>query len=98
MEEAHSFANRSPDPAESLNIGQEEVLERAIGKTILLGKKVGVSPDQMILLLESGLTVAELLEYLAARNGSASESIAAGNTGAWVDSDRIGNWRCRTFK
>ena len=69
MGQVYSFANSGPDLAESLNIGQQEVLERAVGKMILLGKQVGVSPDQMILLLESGLTVVDLLEYLAVRNG-----------------------------
>jgi hypothetical protein len=33
-----------------------------------MGEQVGVTPDQMILLLQSGLTVGELLDYLAARN------------------------------
>ena len=72
MGQVDSFANSGPDLAESLNIGQQEVLERAVGKMVLLGKQVGVSPDQMILLLESGLTVADLLEYLAVRNGRRS--------------------------
>jgi hypothetical protein len=72
MGEAYSFANSGPELAESLNIGQQEVLERALGKMVLLGNQVGVSLDQMIQLLESGLTVVELLEYLAARNGKYS--------------------------
>jgi hypothetical protein len=72
MGEAYSFANSGPELAESLNIGQQEVLERALGKMVLLGNQVGVSLDQMIQLLESGLTVVELLEYLAARNGKCS--------------------------
>ena len=72
MGQVDSFANSGPDLAESLNIGQQEVLERAVGKMVLLGKQVGVSPDQMILLLESGLTVVDLLEYLAVRNGQRS--------------------------
>ena len=49
MGQVDSFANSGPDLAESLNIGQQEVLERAVGKMVLLGKQVGVSPDQMIL-------------------------------------------------
>ena len=72
MGQVDSFANSGPDLAESLNIGQQEVLERAVGKMVLLGKQVGVSPDQMILLLESGLTVVDLLEYLVVRNGQRS--------------------------
>ena len=69
MGQVYSFANSGPDLAEPLTFGQQAVLERAIGKMVLLGKQVGVNPDQMILLLESGLTVVELLEYLAVRNG-----------------------------
>ena len=72
MGQVDSFANSGPDLAESLNIGQQEVLERAVGKMVLLGKQVGVTPDRMILLLESGLTVVDLLEYLAVRNGQRS--------------------------
>jgi len=37
-----------------------------------LGAQVGVDADQMILLLRSGLTVRELLEYLAVRSGEAA--------------------------
>jgi len=72
MGQVYSFANFGADLAESLNIGQQEVLERAVGKMVLLGKQVGVTPDRMILLLESGLTVVDLLEYLAVRNGQRS--------------------------
>jgi hypothetical protein len=72
MGQVDSFANSGPDLAESLNIGEQEVLERAVGKMVLLGKQVGVTPDRMILLLESGLTVVDLLEYLAVRNGQRS--------------------------
>ena len=72
MGQVNSFASSGHDLAESLNIGRPEVLEQAVGKMVLLGKQVGVSPNQMILLLESGLTVIELLEYLAVRNGQRS--------------------------
>jgi hypothetical protein len=68
MGQVDSFANSSPGLAESVNIGQPEVLERAVGKLVALGRQVGVNTDQMIQILESGLSVAELLEYLVARN------------------------------
>jgi hypothetical protein len=42
-------------------------LRRGVSKIVRLGQRVGVSPIQMIQLLESGMTVAELLAYLAAR-------------------------------
>jgi hypothetical protein len=67
MGNLYNISEVRPAAGESLTVAQQEVLERAVGKIILLGQLVGVSADQMILLLESGLTVSELLEYLAAR-------------------------------
>jgi hypothetical protein len=63
----YSISEIRPPSGEPLTIAQQEVLERAVAKVVLLGELVGVSADQMILLLESGLTVSELLEYLGAR-------------------------------
>ena len=56
----------------SLTFAEREILERAVAKVVLLGEQVGVSVEQMILLLESGLTVGELVEYLVDRSGQAS--------------------------
>jgi hypothetical protein len=67
MSEVHAISGACPDLAEPLTFAQQEVLERAVAKIVLLGELVGVNADQMILLLESGLTVSELLEYLGAR-------------------------------
>jgi hypothetical protein len=52
------------DWARPLARDQQEMLKRAVAKMVMLGEQVGVSTDQMILLLDSGLTVRELLEYL----------------------------------
>ena len=57
------------DLTEPLTLAQKEALQRAVAKIVALGAEVGVTADQMILLLESGLTVRELLECLAARSG-----------------------------
>jgi hypothetical protein len=46
---------------------QKDALQRAVNKVVASGERVGVSADEMIELLKSGLTVGELLEYLAAR-------------------------------
>lgn len=67
MEEAYPAANRQPEVTECLSAADEAVLEGAIVKLVFLGRQVGVSPDEMIQLLESGLTVRELLEFLAAQ-------------------------------
>jgi hypothetical protein len=53
--------------AEPLTFAQQKILERAVAKIVLIGEMVGVTADQMILLLEAGLTVGELLEYLGLR-------------------------------
>lgn len=67
MEYADTVAKVRVVPVEPLTCGQKKVLERAVIKLMLIGEQVGVTPDQMILLLQSGLTVRELLDYLAAR-------------------------------
>jgi hypothetical protein len=59
----------SGDESEPLTLAQKEALQRAVVKVVALGAQVGVSADQMIELLKSGLTVRELLEYLAGRTG-----------------------------
>lgn len=64
MTDVRFFANAGGDTSEPLSVQQREVLERALAKTAMLGARVGVDMDQMIQLLESGMTVRELLEYL----------------------------------
>ena len=63
------LAAASQDSVESLTPEQKEALQRAVAKIVALGAQTGVTPDHMIELLKSGLTVGELLEYLAARSG-----------------------------
>jgi hypothetical protein len=67
--ELHLIAALTHNLAEPLTVAQKEALQRAVTKIVALGAQVGVNADQMILLLESGLTVGQLLEYLAARSG-----------------------------
>ena len=66
--ELNLIAALSHNPAEPLTVAQKEALQRAVSKIVALGAHVGVNRDQRIL-LESGLAVGELLEYLAARSG-----------------------------
>ena len=67
--EQHSLVTVSHDPVEPLTAAQEETLRCAVAKVVELGAQTGVTTDEMIHLLDSGLSVAELLEYLAARSG-----------------------------
>ena len=72
MTDMHFIASPAYDSSDPLTLPQMAVLERAVAKVVLLGEQVGVSTDQMIFLLNSGLTVGELLEYLAMRAGNAA--------------------------
>jgi hypothetical protein len=67
--EQHSLAALRLGPVEPLTTAQEETLRRAVAKVVELGAQTGVTTDEMIQLLDSGLNVGELLEYLAARSG-----------------------------
>ena len=71
MRDMQCVSEIHPRSAEPLTLAQQKVLERAVAKIVLLGELVGVSTDQMILLLNSGLTVGELLEYLGTRTRQA---------------------------
>lgn len=57
------------DQSEPLTSAQKEALQRAVVKVVALAEQVGITADEMIELLKSGLTVRELLEYLSARSG-----------------------------
>jgi len=76
--ELNLIAALSHNLAEPLTVAQKGALQRAVTKIVALGAHAGVNRDQMILLLESGLAVGELLEYLAARCGE-----VAGNAQTW---------------
>jgi len=67
--EQHSLGGISHSQGEPLSAAQEETLQRAVAKVVELGAQAGVTTDEMIYLLDSGLNVGELLEYLAARSG-----------------------------
>ncbi len=54
---------------EALTPEQKEGLQAAVAKIVALGAQNGVTPEQMIELLKSGLTVGELLEYLSGGAG-----------------------------
>jgi hypothetical protein len=57
------------DLPETLTLTQKRALRRSVAKVVALGARVDVSPDQMIQMLQAGVSVAELLEYLASKTG-----------------------------
>ena len=42
-------------------------LEGAVRKLALIGEQAGLTPDDLIRLLDSGMSVAQLVEYLMAK-------------------------------
>ena len=68
MGQLHSISGFGQKFDERLTLGQQELLQRAVAKLVLIGEQVGVGAGQMIVLLESGMTMGELLDYLALRN------------------------------
>lgn len=67
MTELRFISNATCDSSDPLTLQQRELLEGALAKIVMLGEQVGVTPDQMIKLLNAGMTVEELLEYLVTR-------------------------------
>ena len=66
--ELNLIAALSQNLAEPLTVRKKRCSARS-PKLLRWGAHVGVNADQMILSLESDLTVGELQEYLAARSG-----------------------------
>ncbi len=64
------IAAMTGDSADSLSPAQQEALRRGVAKIVALAAQSGVDTDQMIGLLQEGLSVVELLEYLTARSGA----------------------------
>jgi len=56
--EPHLNAAPNHDLGDPLSLAQKEALQRAVAKIVALGAQAGVTTDQMIQLLHSGLTVA----------------------------------------
>jgi hypothetical protein len=70
MTDLRYVSNASCDGSDPLARSRMEVLERAVGKIVVLGGQVGVTADQMIAMLNSGMSVGELVEYLLSLTGN----------------------------
>jgi hypothetical protein len=56
------------EPADEFDPERMEVLQSAVHKLIRFGEQVGVNPEAMVLLLDSGMTVRGLLYYLVSQS------------------------------
>ena len=53
--------------SDTLAEGERVLLERAAEKVVRFGQQVGVTPEDMIQLLDSGISVRDLLAFLASK-------------------------------
>jgi len=56
---------------EQLAKSDEVLLQRAVEKLVRLGQQVCVKPEDIISLLDSGMSIRELLVYLSSKAGNA---------------------------
>ena len=56
------------NPADEFDLEQMQVLQNAVDKLIRFGEQVGVNAEEMVLLLDSGMTVRGLLYYLVSQS------------------------------
>lgn len=56
------------DTADEFDPERMEILHSAVDKLVRFGEQVGVNPEEMVLLLDSGMTVRGLLYYLVSQS------------------------------
>lgn len=56
------------DPPDEFDREQIQILHKAVDKLIRFGEQVGVNADEMVFLLDSGMTVRGLLYYLVSQS------------------------------
>ena len=66
------MSSQTSPPNEGLSTEEARLLEQAAEKLLLYGSKVGVTPEEMVSLLDSGLSVQDLLIFLASKNAGAA--------------------------
>jgi hypothetical protein len=70
-------ASRSPesiDRSQSKRFEERDslLLEQTVEKLVRFGQRVGVTPEEMISLLDSGISMRELLAFLASKASGAA--------------------------
>jgi hypothetical protein len=78
MDRDRQRLEKTSSATDELDASQALVLEKAADKLVRLGELVGVTPDEMIRLLDSGFTVGELLDYMVSRRPVCSNCRPAG--------------------
>ena len=65
---------QSTDGSQSTDFDERDaiLLERVAEKLVRFGQQVGVTPEEMISLLDSGISIHDLLAFLASKSSGAA--------------------------
>jgi hypothetical protein len=74
MTNFHFFPRASCDSSDPDSCQPRDVRAGAVAKMVQMGAKVGVTADTMIELLDAGMSVEELLEYVLSRPQKSPEA------------------------
>ncbi|MGA8491764.1 MAG: hypothetical protein WB711_15160 [Terriglobales bacterium] len=65
---------QSPNSSQSKDFdeGEAMMLEKVADKLVCYGRQVGVTPEEMISLIDSGICIRDLLAFLASKSSGAA--------------------------
>lgn len=71
---ATPHSSQSTDSSQSTGFDEIDprLLEQTVEKLVRFGQQVGVSPEEMISLLDSGISMRDLLAFLASKSSGAA--------------------------
>jgi len=71
-EQISSPAQSSQPGHENVDEAEARLLQQAVEKLVRYGQRVGVTPEDMISLLDSGISIRDLLTLLASKDSGAT--------------------------
>lgn len=72
MATPHSPQSMEGSQSEDFNEKDAPLLELAAEKLVRFGQRVGVTPEEIISLLDSGISIRDLLAFLASKSSGAA--------------------------
>jgi hypothetical protein len=72
MATTHSPQSIDDSPSKDFDERDAIFLERVAQQLVRFGQQVGVTPEEMISLLDSGISIRELLAFLASKSSGAA--------------------------
>lgn len=72
MTTEHSSESKESSQHKNFDEIDAHLLEQTVEKLVRYGQRVGVTPEEMISLLDSGISIHDLLAFLAAKSSGAA--------------------------